>query len=106
MSFSRVNLKFKILFTPLRSKRGMKSLAPSLMDKVLLDISPAGYGAIMLKVILNHPCLFAGYECQLINGGDGIHIVSENHSEALGINNRIASYWPHLLSFSAGCFHS
>lgn len=83
----------------------MKSLAPSLMDKMLLDISPGNYGVILLKVTLNHHHLFAGYECQLMNGGDSIHI-SENHSEALGINNLIALYWPHFLSFSAGCFHS
>lgn len=37
----------------------MKSLAPSLMDKVLLDIPPVSYGAVILKVILNQHRLFA-----------------------------------------------
>lgn len=59
MSFSHVNLKLIILFNPLRSKRRMKSLAPSLMDKVLLDIPPVSYGAVILKVILNQHRLFA-----------------------------------------------
>lgn len=63
------------------------------------------YEAVMLEVILNHHNLLARYECQLMNGGGDIH-VSENQNEALGINNLRASYWPHLLSFSAVCFHS
>lgn len=110
--FLRVNLKFMILFNPLRAKRRMKSLSPELDGHGRWgDVGYLLCIPLFLQVWSRHversfesPKLFCMIWMSTYKQKGCIH-VSENHNEALGINNLRASYWPHLFSFSAVCFH-